>query len=283
MKLAIAIVTYNNEEHINRNLGTLFASDIPSDTRVEIINNHSNFHLHDEFQNRVTVLHNYLRPDWSTGHISRDYNSALVRNFVSLVEPAVEWVVTSQDDVVWKPDWFSRMMQISHDRNFNFITSGIGDSIVAVTAEAIRNVGLWDERICNIGWHEGDLWTRAVMWNRGRSSINDWGHGRLLNPCDEGRMGEEPGQPAHGIARLDSIFIQQPYRNEDQNKAIDPRRWVNEWTIPVWADKWGSIEATYWGRILDNPPARPPGKSYIFYPYFEKDVYNLKEKGYVVP
>ena len=285
MKVVISIVTYRNEEHINRNLETLFRSDVVNeDCKVEIINNHSNFKLHDEFKDRVTVLHNVVRPDWSCGHITRDYNSAYIRNFVSLAHPAVDWIVTSQDDVLWKPNWWSQLMRVNRERGFEFVTSGIGDSIVAVTAEAIRHTGIWDERFCAIGWHDGDMFSRAIIWFRAKSSINDWGHGRACNNCDEGRMGTE-----HKDFRYDSIFITQPSRNADQYDAIDCREPKKlgfssaDWQIPIFTEKWGPPEVTTWGVMMPHPPARPRGNSYTFYPYFEKDVYNLKEKGYIVP
>ena len=88
MKIAISIVSYKNEPHINRNLETLFKSDIMGyDPHIEIINNHSDFKLHDEFKDRVSVIHNTVRPDWSTGHIARDYNSAFLRHFRNLSNP----------------------------------------------------------------------------------------------------------------------------------------------------------------------------------------------------
>lgn len=288
MKVVISIVTYRNEEHLNRNLDTLFSSDInmvgPNNWEVEVINNHSDFKLHDEFKDRVRVIHNTVRPDWSCGHITRDYNSAYLRNFVSLVNPRTEWVVTSQDDVIWKLNWYERLMEANRVQGYDFITSGIGDSIVAVTAEAIRYTGMWDERFCAIGWHDGDMFSRALIWNRAKSSINDAGHGRVLNPCDEGKMGTE-----HVDYRYDSIFITQPSRNADQYDAIDSREpkklgfSSGDWQIPIFRDKWGPPEITNWGYMIPRPPARPVGNSYTFYPYFEKDVYSLQEKGYIVP
>ena len=95
MKIILSIVTYKNEVHLNRNLQSLYASDITKfNFKVEIINNHSYFILHDVFKHKVKVLNNSLRPDWSTGHITKDYNSALVRNFVKLSNPEVDWVIT---------------------------------------------------------------------------------------------------------------------------------------------------------------------------------------------
>jgi len=285
MKIVISIVTYKNESHLNKNLETLFQSDVMSyNPHIEIINNHSNFKLREEFKDKVSVIHNTVRPDWSTGHIARDYNSAYVRHFKSLVTPAVDWVITSHDDVVWKPNWAYNLFDVVVKQNgFNLVTSGNGDSVVALQAEALRNTGLYDERFACIGWYEGDMWNRCVMWNRERSSINDHGHGRVHNPSDNGKIGWAQHQPAYGVGRLDSIFITQPYSNEDQATAISERDWTSQWAHAVWDAKWGSVRNTHWPTFYSNPPTRPVGDSYVFYPYFEKDVYDLEKKGYITP
>lgn len=287
MKIILSIVTYKNEEHLNRNLQSLYASDITKfNFKVEIINNHSYFILHDEFKHKVKVLNNSLRPDWSTGHITKDYNSALVRNFVKLSNPEVDWVITVQDDVIWKPNWATELFGRAEHHNLNFITSGIGDSIVACTAEAIRHIGLWDERFNAIATHEGDMFARAVLWNPNHSSINDMGHGRVWQPCDDGKMGQE-----HVNYRYDSIFITQPSRNADQYAAIDAREVKGAGFASglcqesIYQNKWGhyhnawSIITSWIGSSIR--PTRPCGDSYFSYPYFELDMYNWREKGYV--
>lgn len=48
--------------------------------------------------------------------------------------------------------------------------------------EAVKKVGLWDERFCVIGVHEGDYFLRQKLFNPLCSSINDLSHGRMYNP-----------------------------------------------------------------------------------------------------
>ena len=81
--IKIYIVTYRRPNILNKTLDILFnKTDFPSipNTEVNIINNHSEFRLNEEFEGRVKVIHNNTRPDWDTGNLSRNWNEALLRN-----------------------------------------------------------------------------------------------------------------------------------------------------------------------------------------------------------
>ena len=66
--MKIFIVTYRRPAILNKTLDILFNktdfSSIPN-TEVNIINNHSEFVLNEEFKDKVHVFHNNTRPDWT--------------------------------------------------------------------------------------------------------------------------------------------------------------------------------------------------------------------------
>ena len=85
MKIKLFIVTYNNALELNKTLTSLFKSDLNAiDYEVFIINNHSNFSIDEQFEKNVAILHNVLRPDNSTGYLTRNWNQALILGFGNL-------------------------------------------------------------------------------------------------------------------------------------------------------------------------------------------------------
>jgi hypothetical protein len=44
------------------------------------------------------------------------------------------------------------------------------------TSNAVKQVGLFDERFCNIGLQEADYFLRCLLYNKDRSSLNDIEH-----------------------------------------------------------------------------------------------------------
>jgi uncharacterized protein YkvS len=82
MKIKQYIVTYNNKIQINNCLESIFSklsNEELSILDVYIINNHSNLDIDEKYLNRVTILNNDLRPDFSTGHLSRNWNQAIIK------------------------------------------------------------------------------------------------------------------------------------------------------------------------------------------------------------
>ena len=71
-----------------------FYSDptLPKDeVKLTIINNYGT--LSSE-SNDFEIINNALRPDFSTGHLSRNWNQALINGFKNLAEPEVDYVVS---------------------------------------------------------------------------------------------------------------------------------------------------------------------------------------------
>jgi hypothetical protein len=269
MKIKVFIVTYDGENHLRDNLNSLFSSDNYNslDIEVNIINNNTKFRLSLEHLGRVNVFHNVLRPDFSTGHLARNWNQAIINGFKSLTDPDCELLITSQDDVIWDHNWYSTLLSIME--KYTFYTCGNGDAVCAYKPEAVRRIGLWDERYCNIGYHEYDYFVRSIIYNGEYTSLNDIGEIKrsLWNPMPSIN---------HHVQR-DAL------KHENHMKSVK----YHSISANVFQHKWGISTYTrdstpdYWNWIKENVKGTV-SKNFMFYPYFEKDVYELAEKNYVI-
>ena len=271
VRISIYIVTYKNPTDLNSNVASILESGV--NARINIINNHSKFFLEPDFERFVTVLHNSLRPDFSTGHLARNWNQALINGFRDLSNPANDIVVTVQDDVVFKKDWFPQLRELH--RQYSFITMGPGDSFCSYLPQAVRKVGLWDERFCNLGYHEGDYFLRSLIYNRDGCSINDVLHGRLHNAVEANAINVDDEEE-----RADSLLIASPHWNVDRKGAHISSVKFHPLSATVFRHKWGLSEAPWTSEHYAVRNSLVP--NYMMYPYFEKDVESLREKNYLV-
>jgi hypothetical protein len=280
IRISIYVVTYRNPDDLNNNIASILASGVHA--RIHVINNHSQLFLEPEHEKAVAVLHNSLRPDFSTGHLARNWNQALLHGFQDLNRPASDIVVTVQDDVVFKPDWFRNLIHLH--RQYSFITMGIGDAFCSYLPEAVRKIGLWDERFCTVGAQEADYFLRALIYNRERSSINDLWHGRLHNAVE--------GNACNPIfstnrefddreKRADSLLIALPLTNLDRESARLSWGKVLPLMEVVFKNKWGALAGYNWTEEY-YAVRKSLIPNYITYPYFEKDIEGLREKNYIV-
>jgi hypothetical protein len=263
MKISMWIVTYRNESDLNNNLNTLFDNqgDHDHEISVNVINNHSNYVLHAHHWGQVKTWHNNLRSDHSLGHLSRNWNQALQLGFGDLQNPQADVVICVQDDVIWCPDWVSQVTLSleSHD----LITQGVGDAVVIYTPEAVRQVGMWDERFAPSFYHDGDYFLRCLMHLRHRASINDPAHGRVWNPWPI----TFATVPAANAARTHA-------KNLSYGRARTPHK--------VWQHKW-RVSPIHWDdHVKQNPPTKSECVNFITYPHFEMNVYNLPDKNYLI-
>ena len=276
IRVSIYIVTYRSPVDLNRNISSILASG--ADVRINVINNHSQFFLEPVHEKAVTVLHNNLRPDFSTGHLARNWNQALLHGFKDLKIPANDIVVTVQDDVIFKPDWLCRLVDLH--RRYNFITQGLGDAFCSYLPEAVRKVGMWDERFCCIGWGEGDYFLRSLIYNREGCSINDPAHGRQHNVLGENVV-HDPMIFDGATERADSLLITCPLMNSDRKHAHAASQQYYALAEAVFRHKWGVSDNSWMAE--HHALRKPLVPSYVTYPYFEKDVAGLREKHYIVP
>ena len=272
MKIKQYIVTYNNSIQINNCLESIFSNLSQyelSFLEIFIINNHTNFSIRDEFVNRVTVLHNTLRPNFSTGHLSRNWNQAIINGFVDLNNPDCDILITNQDDTIFKENYISKLIQ--HHNKFDFIQLGHGDNFVSYTPTAIKRIGLWDERFCNIGYQEADYLLRAFIYHSNKVSINDFMHERVYNKLD-----------TNDIIEIIPTGWQryEPYHRESvQYHNISKNIFIQKWGFHPSNDDGAAIQFSFDVDMQNKKPLLP---NFIYYPYFEKNVETLKEQNYII-
>lgn len=261
--VSLWIVTYKNSEDLHNNIESLLDTVDQNliNLDINIINNHTQFHLLSKFSKRVKVWDNILRSDLSLGHLSRNYNQALIHGFQDLNKPVCDYVITSQDDEIWQPNWCEWFLE--QMKSYTFVTHRAGDGVVCYSASAVKKIGLWDERFSPSFYHEGDYFLRALMYNKNESSINDYEHGRVLNPVDK-------------------CLVEWPAPNNIRQQEKNRSMQLSKLPFSVWQHKW-SVSPIHWSRhLIDNPPYKSRCVNYIIYPHFEMAVENLAEKNFII-
>jgi hypothetical protein len=266
MKVKLFILTWKDKYALDRNLRSLFEffnHDLTGiDLHINIINNHTDFYIAPEFQNQVNIIHNRGTPDFATASLARMWNMALIHGFKNLNAPDADVVVTAQDDTVWNHDWIVQLVKLMRD--FDFYADDAGDMVCAYTPNAVKKIGMWDERF-HYGFGEGDYFLRAIKYLPEKSSINDFAHGRVWEPSLHLAKRPEPTGDR--------------YTEQDRSHRFRDLSWAN------FLYKWNSteMEGTWPENIQEMVLTTPVVPATILYPYFEMDVENLKDKGYIVP
>lgn len=278
MKIQVWILTWNNQKDLNEGLGYFFQSSAASQTRheisVNVINNHSNFSLDNEFSPYVEVWHNTLRPDFSTGHITRDWNHALVNGFQNLKNPACDWVVVAHDDTWWGKNWLEIFEDAVLSKGYNFIAAGLGDNILLFTPQAVRRIGLMDERFCTLGFYEHDYFFRAALYNGAHSSINDKWHMIDGEPLSAYEWNPLPDR--------DAILQRPPVNELRYAEQMRAKHTVQHLGREMFFHKWGVVqERSSIRTMLSKQITQPLIHSYMNYPYFERDIETLVEQKYL--
>lgn len=258
MKIKQFIVTYNNNEILNNcleSLSTAFEKYSKDEYEVFIINNHTNFQIDEKFEKYVKVLHNQTRPNFSKGHLSRNWNESIIHGFVDLNNPDCDIVVTNQNDCEFDGDFIPNLIELH--KTYNFIQFGAGDNFVSYTPESIKRVGLWDERFCNIGYQEADYFLRQMLYNKDGCSINDGKHLRNHNTIVNTII-------KHTISGHD--------RGDESHLESKKYHTISEM---VYTKKWGETpynHATNGWNYENLSIISPKIESFIYYPYFELGV-----------
>ena len=295
-KMKIYIITYKRSDILNDTLDRLFQSDFSKleNTEVNIINNHSSFYLREEFKNKVKVLHNVLRPDWSNGNLAENWNQALLDGFRDLNNPDTEYVVTLQNDTSLHPNWCSNLMKMHQD--FNFVVGKYGDNIVSYTPEAVKKIGMWDENFFGVQYKEADYWIRALIFNKEKSCINDTLHGIELNNEnaleldttvdrnfieEDGFAGESTVKRRADDKEHQEIWSTRGGVYKEYAWKYFQTKWSGTWKSEPskngWVKKWT-------GEFVKSPPdiTKSKIKNVVKYLYFEKDLYDLRGKNYLL-
>jgi hypothetical protein len=233
MLLQSDLTSFSFEIVVISNFGT-FA--FPADNPLFIVN-----------AKNLAVVNNYLRPEFSFGHLAQDWNAAAIYGFVNLTDPVSDVVASFQGDTKCAPLW-ARNVYEEHMRNGTlFLQSGKGDAFHSWTAEGVRRIGIWDERFVDIGYQEADMFLRAVLLEPDRVRIDDRHHLRRYRPASF-RVLSEDGPGDRGgkkqIHRHSRSFWDMKWGKRD------PAAWPNE----------------TWMRIERVVPLIPT--TYV-YPFFE--------------
>lgn len=317
MRIKVFIVTYKANKLLKRCIESLLESDLKNfDYQINVINNYDKVSFKGLEDERINIYNNMLRPDFSTGHLARNWNQAIINGFKDLKNPDADIVVCIQSDEAVRPNWIETLLFLHQERNF--ITAGHGDAFHSYTPEAIKKVGLWDERFCNIGYQEADYFLRHLLHNTDGCSINDYYHSRVHNPYNDlkfrwnlilpesrdieilkkSQSGFERKDESH-IASLKLHHVSYLHFRRKWGLREDYNRKLAERLDMVPFEKWpasGHVQdqdGKRISRVCDEEKfidAVDPGfiKSVfckkpqdITYPYFEKDIKDMHTKSYV--
>jgi hypothetical protein len=260
MRIKVYIVTYNNDDILRQNLARLYSSDLLSyDYSVHIINNFSKLIGFDNYL-KLEILDNVLRPDFSNGHLSRNWNQALLHGFKDLNNPDSDLVFLMQNDTFIKRNCFSNL--IEQHLNYDFIQVGAGDQLMSFNSNAVKQIGIFDERFCSIGYQEADYFMNAYMLHKDKISINDKErHERVWNPIEN--IFEKFIDPEYGL-----------------NKDFHSFAW-HDYNKHIFNLKWG-CDPQNWYQYIQTFTPSVKIKRYQTYPYFEKSIETLKEQNYIL-
>jgi hypothetical protein len=264
MRIKIFIVTYNNDNVLRRCIESISTNDHKGIMSVTVINNYPTINLHGINYKKLNVINNSVRPIFSTGHLSRNWNQCIMHGLKDIDNPECDILILAQNDVVFAPNFIDNILQ--HITRYNYLAFGRGDELQIMTPQSIKSIGMYDERFCNIGFQEADYFLRAVLLNKDKSSINDHFHGRVHNPV------------------MNNVILDVPsgYMRNDENH--DKSRVYHTISRNVFTHKWAGLlplgeDPENWTQIVKDTPICP--KQYIMYPYFELKLPSITEK-YIV-
>jgi len=263
MKIKVYFVTYDNDFELNKTLKTFEDSGIKDhDYQITVVNNFTVAKPLIWTSLAVKVVDNNTRPTFSTGHLARNWNECLLDGFVDINDPDADIVILCQNDVEFNKNIIDSL--IEYHKTYSFIQCGNGDSFHSYTIDAIKYVGLWDERFCNIGWQDCDYFLRQKIYNQ-NSSINDHAHGRVNNPID------------YNFVNVDKLS---GFYRKDINHLKSMK--YHEVSMTTFIKKWGhGIPGMNWGELDMSPEFVLQSPQWIMYPYFECKIPNLKDKNYI--
>lgn len=252
MKIKIYITTYNNDSVLRKNIDLIKSSDaINYDYSIYVINNYSKLENFDD----VIVLDNILRPDFSCGHLSRSWNQSIINGFKDLENPDCDLLILMQNDVFVKADAFSKI--IDYMSIYDFLQVGAGDQLMVFNANAIKRIGIFDERFCSIAFQEADYFLSAVILHSQKVSINDLLHRRFHN-------------------KISSTLIENDFSLNKNSYEVSDVFGYHDYNYRLFLKKWNMLPENW--SIIDVK--KPQIERYMFYPYFEKKILTLNEQNY---
>ena len=275
-KIKVYIATYKRNDILAETLDWLFESDFNEvcNGEVFILSNHTSTEIQERHRDKVKVIRNEGRPDWSNGNLSESWNQAIVHGFKDLSNPDCDYVVTLQNDALVDKNWCSNLIKF-HER-FDFIKGKFGDNVMSFTPQHIKKVGLWDERFCSIQFKEADYDIRSIQRNGERVYLDDVMHRIEYN-----------NNPSFDFDVKGHRNI-----NEDIKRRADDSEHQDIWNVSrggiyraySWrwfTHKWSGTYKTSpnihgwcigWDDDFKQNPPQGQIKEVVRYPYFEKDI-----------
>jgi len=265
VKIAVYAVRYTENiqpfiDHYYSGIGVKEAEEA-NNLSLTIINN---FGVLPDYPG-ITILNNVVRPDFSTGHLARNWNQAIINSFRDLRNPAVDCLVLIQIDAKFNNDWYNNICSLPTD--CYYLAVGRGDEMQFMRPEVIRQVGLYDERFCNIGYQEADYFFRARLKIKNNCIILDEYHKRYHDPYN-GKFKEN-----------DFIIKSVDSSNIPSHKLSSVHHPISR---NIFKYKWGNVYPEYWDTQIELFNSLngdfTNNKHFMFYPYFEKDI---DQKNYI--
>lgn len=265
MKSKLYIATYNNRRELDKTLESMRSTSKELPDEVFIMNDYTHEESDNEpdlfdpmYNNMVTHVYNdELRPNFSTGYLSRSWNNGLIFGFKDLKDPDADIVILCQDDTLFHDDWYKKLLKVHN--TYDFITQGWGDNFMSFSPEAVKRVGLFDERIV-FGGVAAEYFMRQLLLNKENATINDHYHDRVVNPIDIEIAGRPPVKKIHRDSRRTGRLI----------------------GYAVFDFKFPGLPFRDWPKsFVDNPPKKYGSYNFVMYPFFETGVETLNEQNYV--
>src|SRR4030067_2017981 len=138
--LSVWINSYNRSPELNLKTRSI-REELDDRYQINIINNHSNFHLEEDYGN-VKVWNNVIRPDSSWGYLARSWNQCY---YLGLDK--TEYILVSQDDMIFRPGWLDL---INNTRPYSFYSAPVGDVAHLTSRAAFLRVGWGGERVMSL-------------------------------------------------------------------------------------------------------------------------------------
>jgi hypothetical protein len=278
--IKLFIITYNNDNVLNRALDSLFSSDFINfkNTQVNIINNYSSIKINDEFLNNynINIIHNQTRGDNFNPNLSQNHNQAIIFGFNDLNKPESDIVIHTHNDIVFHKTWVEELMKCME--KYTFVVGSIGDQFVAYKADAIKKIGLWDENFPGLIHKEGDYMLRAFLLNKEHSYVNDRYHGRLFN-CDIDFKFDQ------FIRDTDNTLLKDASNSKALLRELSTHYFCEKWKNCAddlepsydWLVHWNKINLLYKLKCLPHT-----FKLFLRYPFFECNIQTLKQQNYLL-
>ena len=282
VEFRVFVVSYQSDEALFKSLDALLASDLKTfSNRIYVLNNFGflRLTLPTRFQDTVIVLDNSRRPDFSTGHLARDWNQCLIHGFQSLAKPRSKMVVCMQADNEVAPD-FASTLQVLH-KTYSMVNAGMGDAFTSYTAKAIEMIGVWDENFSNIGWQDYDFYLRSVLHAGSYVCFMQ----KTVEPYLEKALSCSTAKPVLRKMRSGSSESKKSHKASHKFHTVSERVFREKWSLPnvkAATGNWG-INTAEQVKSLINLNLKPRIPWFVTYPYFENEIKNRDKIGLLGP